>query len=82
MSGPFLLGDMAGAINSFAIGAYPEINGLFASMMLDFELVDDEEVFTVTIGGKLTGKTIACPGRNVNTTPVCQRAGALTPRAR
>lgn len=37
----------------------------------DIFLFDDEEIFTGYLGGKLRGKTVACPGRNANTARKC-----------
>lgn len=37
----------------------------------DIYLFNDEEIFTGYLGGKLRGKTVACPGRNANTARKC-----------
>lgn len=60
----FLSGDS----NTVEVSIIPDT---FPDVVNDIFLFDDEEIFTGYLGGKLRGKTVACPGRNANTARKC-----------
>lgn len=70
------------AINSFAIGAMPEINGITGSVRIDFSIWDDEFIGAAYITGKLNGKVVRCIGPNANGLKVPMRSGGLVPTDR
>jgi 2-phospho-L-lactate guanylyltransferase (CobY/MobA/RfbA family) len=81
MSGPVLV-SIIGDVNTYGIGERMEVNGAIGIMRIDFPLVDDEAVFDIFLGRKVSGKTILCPGKNSSTTKTCARSEPITPKCR
>ena len=54
--------------NEVGVSVVPDTN---PDVTNDIFLFDDEEIFIGYLGGKLRGKTVACPGRNANTARKC-----------